>query len=270
LLLTWNAGHISEANIQPGFGENSRRVAVMSSNDNGKTWNQHRWITADVKQPDWSWYATGPGAGIELQHGPHAGRLIIPCDHKVISDNQIKFRSHIIYSDDQGRSWHLGGIAPDVQVNECEAVELSDGSILLNMRNYDKADRTRQVATSRDGGLSFVDQHHDRALIDPVCQASIRRVAAGSDQMPKGVILFSNPAHPDKREQLTIRASDNDTLSWPYSRSLYEGSAAYSCLALLPDGKIGCLYERDNYSKILLASFPLSWIVNDDSLESIK
>jgi sialidase-1 len=52
---------------------------------------------------------------------------------------------------------------------------------------------------------------------------------------------------------------------------LHAGGAAYSCLALLPDGRIGCLYERgrdgagadDAYDRITFARFSLDWLTND-------
>jgi sialidase-1 len=44
------------------------------------------------------------------------------------------------------------------------------------------------------------------------------------------------------------------------SRTLHEGPVAYSCLTVLPDKTIGCLYECDRtnaYEKITFARFPL-------------
>ncbi len=80
-------------------------------------------ITQDVKLSDWTWYATGPGAGIQLKKGEHQGRLVIPCDHKVIVNGKESFRSHVICSDDSGTSWKLGGVAPEDAVNECEVAD---------------------------------------------------------------------------------------------------------------------------------------------------
>ncbi|MCA9080940.1 MAG: exo-alpha-sialidase, partial [Planctomycetaceae bacterium] len=100
--------------------------------------------------PDWTWYATGPGSGIQMEAGPHQGRLVIPCDH--IQAQTKHYYSHVIYSDDHGASWRLGGSSPQHQVNECEVVELDDGRLLLNMRNYDRSHKARQVAFSNDGG----------------------------------------------------------------------------------------------------------------------
>jgi sialidase-1 len=121
-------------------------------------------ITGDTKKPDWTWYATGPGAGIQIQHGPHKGRLVIPCDH--IEADTKHYYSHVIYSDDGGQTWQLGGSTPEHQVNECEVVELAEpqGRLMLNMRNYDRSNRTRQTALSDDGGATWHSQKHDHRV----------------------------------------------------------------------------------------------------------
>ncbi len=161
--------------------------------------------------------------------------------------------------DDHGTTWKLGGSAPKDNVNECEVVELAGGRLMLNMRNYDKSIQTRQICFSDDGGLHWRDQRHDLALIEPVCQASIRRYRWPSKDQ-SSVILFSNPASTKDREKLTIRASYDDGDSWKDSRLLHEGSSAYSCLCVLADQSVGCLYENDGYTRITFARFPLRWL----------
>jgi len=37
-------------------------------------------------------------------------------------------------------------------------------------------------------------------------------------------------------------------------------SFAYSVLTRLPEGAIGCLFEADDYSRIVFARFPLEWV----------
>ncbi|MDA1046634.1 MAG: sialidase family protein [Verrucomicrobia bacterium] len=264
LLLTWNSGKVRESNIKSGFGEESRRVFVSSSTDDGNTWTKPKEITAATKKKDWTWYATGPGAGIQLEKGKNAGRLVIPCDHKVEVDGDRSFRSHAIYSDDHGKTWQLGGIAPKAMVNECEVVELLNGRLLLNMRNYDQSIRARQVCFSEDGGLTWQDQRHDKTLIEPTCQASIRRLRWPAKESP-GVILFSNPGSTNKRDKLTIRASYDDGATWKHSRVLYPGGSAYSCLAVLKNQEIGNLYEKDGYKRIVFVRFDLDWVENGTS-----
>ena len=259
LLLTWNSGSLHESKIKPGFGRDSRRVFVSHSTDDGKTWAKPTEITSATKKNEWTWYATGPGAGIQLEKSKHAGRLVIPCDHKLQINGDRSFRSHVIYSDDHGKTWELGGIAPKPMVNECEVVELSDGRLLLNMRNYDKDTRARQVCFSDDGGLTWHDQRHDKQLIEPICQASIRRYS-WPGKKEDGVILFSNPASTSRRDKLTVRASYDDGQTWKHSKLIYIGGSAYSCLVILGDQTIGNLYEKDGYKQIVFARFGLGWI----------
>ena len=61
---------------------------------------------------------------------------------------------------------------------------------------------------------------------------------------------------------MTIRLSYDEGKTWPVAKVLYAGSAAYSDLVVLPDGEIGCLYERDDYRKITFARFTLGWLTD--------
>ncbi len=253
LPLTWNLGEDVERDIMAGTSKLSREVRMSKSTDDGATWSEPVDITATTKAPNWTWYATGPGNGIQLK----SGRLLIPCDHSVAVSKA--YRSHVIYSDDHGDTWRLGGDIRE-SVNECQAVELADGSILMNCRNYEGINR-RAVATSEDGGISWSAAKYDRHLIEPVCQASfIRYTLAADDQ--KNRVLFSNPAS-DKRFKMTVRMSYDEGKSWPVAKLLHEGPSAYSSLVVLPDKSIGCFYERGDehaYEKITFARFSLDWL----------
>ena len=198
----------------PARDAKGRTVWVTRSDDDGLTWAKPVEITKDVKKPGWTWYATGPGVGIQLK----SGRLLIPCDSK--SDGGKVRESHVILSDDGGRSWKLGGVVGP-GCNECQAVELSDGSVMLNMRTY-MGNNRRLVAVSKDGGETFSPPVPDKELIEPVCQASILRLGGLSDG-----IAFSNPASL-KREKMTVRLSKDDGKTWPVAKVLHPGPAAYS------------------------------------------
>ena len=255
LLMTWNRGDDHEPQIIAQTSKDSRRVFVTKSEDDGVTWSVPRDITNDVKKKDWTWYATGPGSGIQIQHGPHKGRLVIPCDH--IEAGTRHYYSHVVYSDDFGKSWLLGGTTPQHQVNECEVVELAGGQLMLNMRNYDRSKKNRQVAVSDDGGATWRDQRFDPALIEPICQASIERYRWPTESS-KSVILFSNPASRDRRAMMTVRISVDEGQTWETSRTLHTGPSAYSDLAVLANGEIACLYEagrKDPYETIMFAAW---------------
>lgn len=256
----------SNGRIWLPFCRDNDDVLMTYSDDEGKTWAKPREITGDVKKSHWGWYATGPGVGIQLSRGPHRGRLVIPCDHKT-KGKTATFYSHVTYSDDHGKTWQLGGIA-DKHTNECQVVELSDGRLMLNMRNYwgrngkvAERDKMRAVAYSNDGGATWGKLHFDRTQIEPICQASLITVP-NSTQSP-ALLLFSNPASKTRRHRLTVRLSTDEGKTWSANRVLHAGPAAYSCLIDLPDGQVGCLYEggrKNAYEKIIFARFPLNWL----------
>lgn len=243
VLSTWNLGSDHERDIIAGISKDTRRVFVMSSSDEGKSWSQATEITASVKEKDWTWYATGPCHGIQLTVGADSGRLLIPCDH--IEAESKKYYSHTIYSDDHGKSWKLGGSTPQDQVNECTVAELPEGRLLLNMRNYDRSQKNRKIAFSEDGGISWSNIADDHALIEPICQASMLSVFHRDG---KHSLYFLNPAHKSKRENLTLRTSRDQGLSWFESTVLHPGPSAYSDLTLLGNGNLACLFEAGTSS----------------------
>ncbi|MGE3314876.1 MAG: PVC-type heme-binding CxxCH protein [Planctomycetaceae bacterium] len=253
------------------FCRDNDQVFVTASSDHGATWSKPRQITQQVKKPEWGWYATGPGVGIQLTQGPHKGRLVIPCDHREKIDGRDVMFSHTILSDDGGQTWKLGGSVA-MHTDECQAVELRDGSLLINMRNYWGRDGMtpekggmRAVATSKDGGETWSELTFDPALIEPVCQASLIGIGAAGTE--PGGLVYSNPASKKERRDLTVRLSRDDGKTWPRSRVLHKGPAAYSCLAGLTDGAIGCLFEageKNAYERIEFARFDRRWLTSNE------
>ncbi len=257
LMMTHNLGKDVERDIIAGRSEGSRTVWISKSDDDGVTWSKPEEITASVKKPDWAWFATGPGVGIQLRDG----RLVVPCD--AITLGGAKAHSLVIFSDDHGRSWKAGGTASD-RHNECQVAELEDGRLLLNMRNHGSPIRRRGVAESRDGGLTWSEARTDEGLPEPVCQASLLRYTLRPARA-KNRLLFSNPGTEKTRTRMTVRLSYDEGRTWPVSRILHEGPSAYSCLAVLGDLSIGCLYERGDrtpYEKITFARFSLEWLTD--------
>jgi sialidase-1 len=237
LLTTWNLGGDHEKEIIADTSENTRRVFVLYSIDDGLNWSAAKEITADVKKPGWSWYATGPGRGIQISKGKYKNRLVVPANH--ITKGTRKNYSKAILSDDGGNSWRLGGITREDSVNESTVVELSNGRLMLNMRNASKK-RTRQTAVSRNGGKTWSHIKADTTLIEPVCEGNLLQYKF---EGKKEALLFSNPASKTSRTQMTIRVSYDDGRSWAFKKLLYSGPSAYSCMTVLPNGNIGCFYE---------------------------
>lgn len=261
----------------------------MRSDDDGVTWTDAVEITQTFEQfrPDYDWkvIATGPGHGIQLTHGPHKGRLVVPVWLSLGTGGHAHRPSvtSTIFSDDHGQTWQRGAIAiPDtpefVYPNETVIVQLSDGRVMLNARSESKAQR-RLITISPDGVTNWSTPRFDDALLEPICMAGIVRVREAAANQP-GLIAFSNPhnlARRDRKEEpgksrdrvnVSIKLSDDDGDTWSASRTLEPGFSGYSDLAALPDGTILCFYERgstdgvNNYRTGLLtvARFNEAWV----------
>ncbi|MBA4020656.1 MAG: exo-alpha-sialidase [Pirellula sp.] len=262
------------------------RVLVTSSSDDGQTWAPPRDITTDVSrpgpsEPEWGWYAMGPGCGIQLtvsngtasgSNHSHPGRLVIPANHRTTPDRSGPSSSHVIYSDDHGRSWHVGGtVGP--HTNECQLAELGDGRLLINCRNHrgkapgnpngkpELAGR-RITAVSSDAGLTWSEPTLADALVEPTCQAGLIRLAKPSAD-GHARLIFTNPASKTARTHMTIRLSDDDGATWPRSLLLEAGSSGYSSPAELADGRIGVLYERARSREIAFRAVALEELTAD-------
>ena len=246
-----------EHRAEPGLsGPRICRTFVIHSDDDGKTWVDARDITASVKRPDEvTSTASGPGIGIQLQRGPRSGRILIPFNQGPYG----RWKVYATFSDDGGDTWRYGETAPDPSpgfANEVQFVELPDGAVMLNARNQ-AGPKARKVGISHDGGETWTALHAEPALPEPACQASILRHALSPTQ---DAFIFSNPASVYQRTNGTIRLSRDEGKTWSTGRVLYPGSFAYSCLASLPDGSVGCLFERDGYTNITFARFSVDWV----------
>jgi len=253
------ANGFDEHKAEPGLeGPHICRTLITSSDDDGVTWSKPKDITAQVKRPTVvTSTASGPGIGIQLMRGTHAGRILMPFNQGPYG----KWKVYAVFSDDAGESWLYGETAPEGSkgyANEVQFVELDEGSVMLNARNQG-GNKLRKIAFSRNGGETWSETREDPTLIEPVCQGSLLRHPNHGDPT-RDVFLFSNPASQTARTNGTIRLSRDEGKTWPVSRVIYPGSFGYSCLASLPDGRIGCLFERDGLSRISLGRFTMEWL----------
>ncbi|MCK3684391.1 sialidase family protein [Maribellus sp. YY47] len=258
LFMTWNLGSDHESDIIRKQSEDTRVPYMTYSDDDGLTWATPRNMLETCKDTSWGWYATGPGIGIQLTSGKYKGRLVIPCNNSYDDPDSKKldgfnYGCHVLLSDDGGTTWRMSEpITP--LVNESQVVELSDGTLLMNMRSYhEKA--YRAVSISTDGGETWSEIQHAAQLTEPVCQASLFHFGKYKG---KEMYLFSNPAVPFSRTNMTIKTSFDDCSSWSNSKLIYQGPSAYSCLTRLPNGNVGLFFEcgeKNPYEKMLFVSF---------------
>ena len=240
-------------------GKAPRTVWITKSGDDGASWSEPQEITESVKPSGWTWYATGPTHGIQLA----SGRLLIPCNHGVgvTFTRQDPYYSHVIYSDDRGTTWRLGGTA-NAGTNECGVVQVAGGAIYMNARSMGTGKR-RGYAWSHDEGASFTDIAFDPTLTEPECQASLVRFtcAAAHD---RNRVLFANPRSTE-REAMTLHISYDECRTWRVAKTLHAGPSAYSDLCIVLDSTICCFYERGDahaYEKLTFAQLDLEWLTD--------
>jgi sialidase-1 len=241
-----------------GFdGPTNTQTFLVHSDDDGVTWSEPRDISRMVRRDDV--IAVGsPGSGIVLRHAPHAGRVLIPIyEHMPAGGGATAWRNCVAISDDHGETWRLSerpaheGMAG--YGNECQLAEFADGSIRLDSRNQGGVPM-RKFTTSTDGGETWAPMQLDAGLVSPACMASILLVPR---KEADDLLVVSLPNTETKREMGTLLISTDQGKTWPRKHVLYPGEFAYSCLALLPNGDVACLFERDHYGKISLAVIPV-------------
>ncbi len=251
-----------ERGVKPGLnGDDICRNFLSQSDDDGVTWSTPHDITAATKRPHYvTSIASGPGNGIQLQHGPRAGRILMPFNQGPWGE----WRVYAVYSDDGGETWSMGKTAregsPGVG-NEVQLIELADGRVLLNARSHEGA-KLRKTATSSNGGLTWSPLVDVPDLPEPQCNGSIARVEYPSDNTP-GVIAYTGPASQTERVEGTVFLSEDEGETWPLRRTLVKGHFGYSSTSLLSDGTIGCLYEggeQDFLERITLIRFTPDWL----------
>ena len=235
------------------------RTIITKSTDDGITWSSPLDITEQITNVKTDiGKKTGPGAGIQTSDG----RLVIPYG----IGPELESRAMIVYSDDHGKSWKAGGRTKSTST-ETQVVELSDGSLRLDMRNQrpkEEPVHCRYYAISRDGGRTWTEPVRDGELIDTACQGSILRHPFRQKGQDKDPILFANPAAAfQNRVNMTVRMSYDDGKTWPVAKTVHPGPCAYCCLVSLPDGTVGLLYENGTehrYQRISFARFDLKWL----------
>lgn len=233
---------------------------IRTSTDHGATWGDVRNITYVLDRyknvmdpyhfPFLSGAGMGPGHGIQLTNGT----LVVPI--YLTTSNWVISTVASIYSTDGGLTWQAGSKVPNPlgysRIHENMMVQLSNGSLMTNMRNPDSD--YRAVSTSSGVTGTWSKPYSDHVLIDPVNEGSIHRYDATT-------ILFTNAAHVSQRTNMTIRMSNDDAKTWYASKEIYAGVNGYSDIAVTPDKTIFVVYEKPAVTKIVLARFNKEWIL---------
>lgn len=260
------------------------RAFSARSSDDGLTWSKPVEITRTFEtfrsKYDWKVLAAGPNHGVQLR----SGRLVVPVWISTGTGGNAHRPSvtATIYSDDAGKTWKAGDIAvPDtpewINPNEAIALELTDGRMMLNVRNESKTHR-RLVTYSKDGATGWSTPQFDDALLEPICMGSLIRLSA-RPQSGKDRILFSNPHNLDRadgkgapgvgrdRRNITVKLSYDEGRTWAVSKVVEPGHGAYSDLAVTKAGTILLFFGNSGPpmfagTKLSVARFNLEWLTD--------
>jgi sialidase-1 len=260
------------------------RCFYQRSADDGVTWSAPVEITATFekfrKDYDWKVLATGPDHSIQLKNG----RLVVPVWLSTGTGGNAHRPSvtSVVYSDDKGKTWHAGDIAvPNTEAwinpNETVAIELADGSVMLNVRNESKRHR-RLVTISKDGATKWSTPKFDEALKEPICMGSIVRYSLASTG-GRNRILFANPDNLSRadgkevdgknrdRKNVSVKLSYDEGKTWAVNKSVEPGWSAYNDLAVTKSGTILLFYgrgEKANFAgeRLTMARFNLEWLTD--------
>ncbi|MDI9588661.1 MAG: exo-alpha-sialidase [Acidobacteriota bacterium] len=160
-------------------------IAIVTSEDRGETWSRPRLLTSSVKDDWMTFLGIGPGSGIRLERGEHAGRLLVPVYFS--NEDASQFSAAVIYSDDDGQTWARSASTnddrtvdgerihprtftnPAATMSESTVVELRDGTVVM----FSRSQRPFvQRAVSRDGGLTWDGVTEETEVSEIFCQPS--------------------------------------------------------------------------------------------------
>ena len=244
--------------IHVPFCLNNSQILYSFSDDDGITWSSVKHIPnhSDVVKPEWKWLGLGPPAGLSLS----SGRILIPCYHgRFHWDDGTFTHVHMMYSDDNGKSWYLGMIFDlfndPMFSNECQVVEVSPNKILVSARSLGPFPRVQSF--SYDGGITF-ERMQSSGISQPTTGVE-GSILIDSNKNRLLLSTLSDGNFLGIRYNLTIFESDLNGTNWKSVKVINPESSAYSAMTKLNNGSIGILYERSNKTNFIFQPDYITW-----------
>ncbi|MAZ95413.1 MAG: neuraminidase [Planctomycetaceae bacterium] len=248
----------SDDGSEAGFeiGKAAQFLMVESTSD-GRRWSAPRNMTRELKREEWVLFAPSPQGGIALRDVT----LVMPSQGR--NEEGAPF-SNIMYSKDHGRSWTVSNPAV-IGSSECQAVQLDDGSLMLNMRTERDIALMRSVFTTRDLGQTWTAHPtHLKGLIEPSCNGSLLRFDYQDGGEQKHVLIFANPHSQQRRDHHTLKVSFDEGMTWPEEYHLLldvGGGAGYPSLTRIDDRHVGLVYEGSQ-SHVVFEKFSIDELLH--------
>lgn len=224
-------------------------VYLKRSTNRGRTWSDTVNLTSVIWDASSGYHGAfvASGNGLRLQRGPHAGRVLFAA--AVLRNGQNVSDNFVIYSDDNGLTWHRSEVAFHAG-DEAKLMELNDGTVLISVRRSG----ARGYNHSADGGQTWGTQSLWTEMSVNACNGDMLRLS-------ETTLLHSVP-NSMQRENVSIFTSDDEGGSWHSPVLLCAGPSVYSSLTLLPDGSIGCYVEKgpDSGCDLWFYRFNTAWL----------
>ena len=256
--------------------ERTSYLWMITSDDDGESWSEPVDLNPQLKQPWMRFLGTSPGSGVQIRGGAHAGRLVMPVYYN--HEQGITFSAAVVFSDDGGETWTLGASPNDGRMvngavvnsrdlsddegslHESTVVEIAGGELLLLLRNQHRSGRVARCVSS-DGGATWGEVTYDPQLTEIFSQPNAIRV----DVNGRGGIVFANASQLlPFRGCGALRLSFDDGVTWPHNRVFNPRHYVYQCMAQLPNGDLGLLWERE-WHGLYFTRLPLTWLTESRS-----
>ena len=266
-LCLYNTGSVNNSN---------GKLMIIHSDDDCKTWSIPRLIWGEESGNEWGLI---PASLVRINSGIYRGRLVTACFRfsGVANTSSVA----IVYSDDDGATWHVGGKiqqgafdTPEVTfgfLNEAMINLDNQGNLILAIRNEGVDALSQRVllwARSYDGGNTLVieDEPH---LETAVSEGSLLQAAETlQNGIPK--LLYAYPsrvltgAQAYTRQNMRIAVSyDNGKtfpIYWPVRTALNDPTG-YSHLVKTSDQDFILVEERNQ--SILLTFFNMAQVIKE-------
>lgn len=225
-------------------------IGVWTSDDDGATWSPMRLITDQIKDSWMTFLGIGPGNGIRLEHGEHAGRLLVPCYFS--TEDGTEHSAAALISDDDGATWYRGsspnddrevdGVRVDPRTFTDSALTMTESAIVevgSRVHMFSRSQHPRVLRTySDDGGTTWSEVVEDPQLREIFCQPAATLADDGS-------LVFANASRMlPYRGCGTVYRANGVGEHW-VGRAVNPRHHGYQSLAALPGGDVAMLWERE-------------------------
>ena len=220
-------------------------LLLKYSDDNGATWSNPIFISADVKAENEDFLGIGPGRGLVTTVNGKERIIFAVYDNVGYGATVHNENVSTIYSDDNGLTWQRGAEtscrAFMTKTSEAQIVDLGNGKLRMFARNQG---RYVAYADSTDGGHSWSKFRSDLDLPSNAnCMVSFINAEVDGKQFVLGSYASSTKSRKDG--VIRVGVVENGDINWINTYYFGGDFFAYSCMTQLADGNIAILYENE-------------------------